>query len=57
MDDTNDLLYSTEASATRVLFYQGLNDINLFVEDAGMEYLYETIFKRLLGANYCISAI
>lgn len=57
MNDTNDLLYSTEASATRVLFYQGLNDINLFVEDAGMEYLYETIFKRLLGANYCISAI
>ena len=57
MDDSNDLLYSEEASATRALFYQGLNDINLFVEDKGMEYLYETIFKRLLGANYCISAI
>ena len=57
MDDSNDLLYSAEASATRALFYQGLNDINLFVEDKGMEYLYETIFKRLLGANYCISAI
>lgn len=57
MDSSDDLMYSSEASATRSLFYQGLNDINLFVEDAGLEYEYETIFKRLLKDKYCIAAI
>lgn len=57
MDNSNELVYSPEASATRFLFYQGLNDINLFVEDAGLEYEYETIFKRLLKDKYCITAI
>ena len=57
MDNSDELLYSSEASATRSLFYQGLNDINLFVEDAGLEYEYETIFKRLLKDKYCITAI
>lgn len=57
MDSSDDLMYSAEASATRSLFYQGLNDINLFVEDVGLEYEYETIFKRLLKDNYCITAI
>jgi len=50
-------MYSSEASATRYLYYQGLNDINVFVEDAGKEYEYETIFKRLFGDQYSISAI
>lgn len=57
MDDSDELMYSDEAAATRYLFYQGLNDINLFVEDAGKEYEYETIFKRLLGENYHIDTI
>lgn len=57
MDSSDELMYSSEASATRSLFYQGLNDINLFVEDAGLEYEYETIFKRLLKDKYCITAI
>lgn len=57
MDNSDELMYSSEASATRSLFYQGLNDINLFVEDAGLEYEYETIFKRLLKDKYCITAI
>lgn len=57
MDNSDELMYSSEASATRAIFYQGLNDINLFVEDAGLEYEYETIFKRLLKDKYCITAI
>lgn len=57
MDSSDELMYSSEASATRSLFYQGLNDINLFVEDVGLEYEYETIFKRLLKDKYCITAI
>lgn len=56
-EDLEDLAYSSEASATRFLFFQGLNEINLFVEDADMEYVYETIFKRLLKDRYNIKAI
>lgn len=56
-DNTEDLRYTTEASKTRALLYQGLNDINVFVEDANCEYLYETILKRLLKDQYKISAI
>ena len=54
---SDELIYSPEAAATRFLFFQGLNEINLFVEDADMEYIYETIFKRLLGEDYNIKAI
>lgn len=57
MIDSADLVYSPEASATRYMYYQGVNDINIFVEDAGKEYEYETIFKRLLGDEYFISTI
>lgn len=53
----DDLIYSSEAQATRFLFYQGLNEINLIVEDEGMQYAYETIFKRLLGDKYNIKTI
>lgn len=57
MNESEELRYSPEASATRSLFYQGLNDINLYIEDSGLEYEYETIFKRLLKNNYRITAI
>ncbi|OCA87904.1 hypothetical protein A8F94_08715 [Bacillus sp. FJAT-27225] len=57
MSDSDELLYSSEASATRYMYYQDLNDINIFVEDSGKEYEYETIFKRLLGENYKIRSI
>jgi len=57
MNDSEELMYSAEASATRYLYYQGLNDINIFIEDAGKEYEYETIFKRLLENQYSISTI
>lgn len=57
MDNSDELMYSSEASATRFMYYQDFNDINIFVEDAGKEYEYETIFKRLLGQGYKISSI
>lgn len=57
MDNLDDLTYSSEAFATRFLYFQGLNDINLFVEDMDMGFLYETIFKRMLGNDYTITAI
>lgn len=57
MDDINDLKYTEEASATRYLFYQDLNDINIFVEDLNMEFLYETIFKRMLEGECNIYSI
>ncbi len=53
----DDLTYSSEAQATRFLLYQGLNEINLIVEDDGMQYIYETIFKRLLKDKYNIKTI
>jgi len=53
----DDLMYSSEAQAARFILYQGLNEINLIVEDANREYIYETIFKRMLGNRYNISAI
>jgi hypothetical protein len=39
------------------IYYQGLNDFNVFVEDEDKEYEYETIFKRLFGDKYCIFTI
>ena len=57
MNDVGDLMYTPEAAAARYFFYQGQNEINLFVEDEGKEYEYETIFKRLLGDSYHISTI
>lgn len=54
---SDDLFFSPEAAATRYYFYQDLNEINLFIEDLGKEYEYETIFKRLLGSEYSIETI
>ena len=56
-EELNDLKYSDEALTTRFLFFQNLNEINLFIEDTGDEYIYETIFKRLFGNEYNIQAI
>ena len=53
----DDLTYSQDALATRFILYQGLNEINLIVEDDGMQHVYETIFKRLLKDKYNIKAI
>ena len=56
-DNNDDLTFSSEATLTRAVLYHGLNDINLFVEDANRQFEYETIFKRLLGEKYCIKTI
>lgn len=53
----DDLTYSSEAQAARFLLFQGLNEINLIVEDKDREYIYETIFKRMLKDQYNISTI
>lgn len=53
----DDLAYSKDAQAARFILYQGLNEINLIVEDIDRQYIYETIFKRLLGKQYNISTI
>lgn len=57
MNFIDDLRYSSEAEMTNYYFYQGLNDINIFVEDLGKEYEYETILKNLLGGQYKIIKI
>lgn len=57
MNEADELNFSTEALATRSVFYTDLNDINIFVEDTDSEYMYETIFKRMLGDEYRITAI
>ena len=56
MNDLGDLRYSDEANITRFLYYKDLNEINIFFEDKGKEYLYETILKRLLGDRYKIES-
>lgn len=56
-DNNDDLIFSSEAATTRAVLYHGLNDINLFVEDANRQFEYETIFKRLLGEQYNIRTI
>lgn len=55
--EKDDLYFSNEALLSRIYFFDGLNDINLYVEDADSQYMYETIFKRLLGEQYNIQTI
>ena len=43
------LSYSEDALSSRVLFLTDFNDINIFVEDTGKEYIYEEIFERLFA--------
>lgn len=52
---TNGLKYSNEGLSNRSIFIK--NSINIYVEDADTQYLYEDIFKRLLGEKYKIEAI
>lgn len=51
MSDFGDLVFSDDAAITRVLFFQGKNDINFFFEDTNKEWMYETILKRLFGES------
>lgn len=56
-DTTNVLAYSEEALLNRSIFLSGLNDINIFVEDVGKEYIYEEIFERLFEDRVSIFCI
>lgn len=51
------LTYSEDALSNRSIFLSSLNDINIFVEDVGKEYIYEEIFERLLGDRINIFCI
>lgn len=64
MSDLAGLFYSSEALASRYTLLHGKqnmkqpsNSINLFVEDAGKEYQYESIFKRLFTDTYPVAGI
>ena len=54
---THELHFSDSALLNRSYFYDGINDVNIFVEDADSQYYYETIFHRLLGEKYRIRSI
>lgn len=49
------LSYSDAGLRNRSIFYR--QDINIYVEDTGKEYIYEEIFKRLLKNDYRIETI
>lgn len=57
IENKDDLEYTSNARLTEHLFFSDVNDINIFVEDKGQEYLYENIFKRLMGNEYRIGKI
>lgn len=54
MENGDDLKYTSEAIATEYMFFCDLNNVNIFVEDSNKEYIYETIFNRLIGKEYSI---
>nr|WP_315050607.1 DUF4435 domain-containing protein [uncultured Lachnoanaerobaculum sp.] len=56
-ENKEDLKYTSEAIVTESLYFGDVNDINIYVEDEGKEYIYETIFKRLMGDKYKIEKI
>lgn len=51
------LFYSEEALLNRTLFYSNYNDVNIFVEDEGKEYIYEDIFQRMFDSQIKIRKI
>ena len=57
MQYTDELVFSPDALAARSKLYSGLNEVNIFFEDANKEYIYETIFDKLLGSEYKIVAL
>ena len=52
-----ELAYSDEGVISRYFFFEGVNKLDVFVEDVGKEYEYETILKKLLEEKYEISEI
>ena len=51
------LFYSEAALLNRALFYSDYNDVNIFVEDEGKEYIYEDIFQRMFDYQIKIRKI
>ena len=41
------LFYSEAALLNRALFYSDYNDVNIFVEDEGKEYIYAVSYTHL----------
>ena len=56
-DVVEDLTFSKEALSNRTLFLSTFNDINVFVEDVGKEYIYEEIFERLFDGQINIFTV
>lgn len=52
-----ELVYSNEGAISRYIFFEGINKLDIFVEDVGKEYEYETILKKLFEEKYEISEI
>lgn len=57
IENKDDLEYSFDAISTESIILSDVNDINIFVEDKDQEYVYENIFKRLMGNKYRIGKI
>ena len=57
MDEYNDLQFTDNAKSSLISFYDGLNEINIFVEDINSQFFYETIFERLLGNHFHVYEI
>lgn len=51
------LKFSADAIGARSRLYNTGEGIVLYVEDTDKEYLYETLFKRILGNEYCFKKI
>lgn len=56
-DAVENLTFSEEALSNRTLFLSTFNDINVFVEDVGKEYIYEEIFERLFDGEINIFTV
>lgn len=52
-----DLVYSSEALLSRVIYLASSTELNIFVEDEGKEYEYEEILERLLPSELKINII
>lgn len=54
---TDVLHFSEDGLSNRSLFLSEQNDVNIFVEDTGKEFIYEEIFERLFGNTLHIFSV
>lgn len=57
IDSSDGLFFSESGLENRSLFFSPLNDINIYVEDVGKEYIYEEIFERLFEGRIKLFSI